>query len=78
MRFRRLKVEVMEVREDRTEQEYAEFCGAPNADFSCGTLRVSTRNGKLQGYCSDIIIKVDEAVFIVPKSTAQRILNRDK
>ena len=78
MRFRRIKVETMEVTEERTEQEYAEFCGIPNADFSCGTLRLNTRNGRLQGYCSDVIIKADQAIFIVPKATAQRILNRDK
>tara|TARA_R100001510_G_C7525296_1_gene119061 strand:+ start:334 stop:570 length:237 start_codon:yes stop_codon:yes gene_type:complete len=78
MRFRRIKVETMEVREGRTEKEYAEFCGVSNADFSCGTLRINTRNGRLQGYCSDVIIKVDQAVFIVPKATAQRIISRDK
>lgn len=78
MRFRRLKVEMMEITETVTEQEYAEFCGVPNAGFSCGTLRVNTRNGRLQGYCSDVIIKVDQAVFIVPKATAQRIISRDK
>ena len=76
MRFRRLKVETMAITTEGTEKEYAEFCGVGRTDFSCGTLRLTTRNGKLQGFVSDVIIKVDQAIFIVSKETAALLLSR--
>jgi hypothetical protein len=76
MRFRRLKVETMTITTEGTEEEYAKFCGVARTDFSCGTLRLTTRNGRLQGFVSDIIIKVDQTIFIVSKETAALLLSR--